>query len=210
MTGEGVTDWSLPDADVIARAVGASCVVRKLEPELAWRSAGRTVRILAGAALKARLGCQAKALAPLLRVEAPELSPSMLTRREITTDDLLSVIEGMATARPVIPCVAPPKAEVVKAPAPAAPVHAVPTSPAPPPVRPRPTPRPAPRPTPPGPVRVERPRTGRVGSVIRLKPVTANIVRWARPALSSPLWTVDEVAELFGVHPDALLDAVAA
>ena len=54
MTGEGVTDWSLPDADVIARAVGASCVVRKLEPELAWRSAGRTVRILAGAALKAR------------------------------------------------------------------------------------------------------------------------------------------------------------
>lgn len=55
-----------------------------------------------------------------------------------------------------------------------------------------------------------RPASSRSASVVRLKPVTADIARWARAFLASPLWTADEVADLFGVHPDALVDVVAA
>ena len=61
---------------------------------------------------------------------------------------------------------------------------------------------------PPG--RRRRVETSRSAVVVRLKPVSVDIARWARGFLASPLWTADEVADLFGVHPDALIDAVAA
>lgn len=44
-------------------------------------------------------------------------------------------------------------------------------------------------------------------AVTRLKPVTARVLRWATDFLDAH-WPLDEVAGLFDVHPDALLDAV--
>lgn len=42
---------------------------------------------------------------------------------------------------------------------------------------------------------------------VRLKPVTARIARWAG-FFPPECWSHDEVADLFDVHPDALLDAM--
>jgi hypothetical protein len=48
-----------------------------------------------------------------------------------------------------------------------------------------------------------RPRVG----VTRIKPVTARVLGWASAFLDAR-WPLDEVAELFDVHPDALVDAL--
>ncbi len=56
--------------------------------------------------------------------------------------------------------------------------------------------------------RVQHPTEPRPApAVTRLKPVTARILRWATDFLDAH-WPLDEVASLFDVHPDALLDAV--
>lgn len=44
-------------------------------------------------------------------------------------------------------------------------------------------------------------------SAFRLRPVTARVARWAGDFLDAR-WSLDEVAELFDVHPDALVDAL--
>lgn len=56
--------------------------------------------------------------------------------------------------------------------------------------------------------RVERSEKVRSApAVTRLKPVTAKTLRWA-PAFLDARWPLDEVAALFDVHPDALVDAL--
>ena len=56
--------------------------------------------------------------------------------------------------------------------------------------------------------RIERPAPARpeVG-VTRIKPVTGRVLRWASAFLDAR-WPLDEVAGLFDVHPDALVDAL--
>lgn len=217
----------VPDAATLRRAIEAACALKSLGVALAegQTTAARTVRILAGAALKARFGTPGTVLAERLDVHATELAPSMLAKRDITTDDLLEVIEGMG------PCEAP-AAEAVPVEASPAAMPAALNPAAPPPFVPRerkapkasapravvlpPRPQPAPDrpvpslPAPRFPSERPRPRPAPSAAVVRLKPVTADIVRWARAFLASPLWTLDEVSDLFGVHPDALADGVAA
>jgi hypothetical protein len=53
--------------------------------------------------------------------------------------------------------------------------------------------------------RIEKVRSA--PAVTRLKPVTARTLRWA-PAFLDARWPLDEVAALFDVHPDALVDAL--
>lgn len=210
-----------PDAATVDAALVAACRLRRLDRSQAFAggNGARGVRILAGAALKARFGVAATVLAPLLKLASPELAPSMLKRYGVTTDDLLEMVEALGDIEgPSVP--ATPEV------GPAPPVAVV--------VRPRPAPVPDPVRTalhpsapPPGqPIKRRLPRASAPRSVagqttksvssppvrahvVSLKPMTPAITRWAGFFLTSPIWTAEEVADLFGVHPDAVIDAVA-
>lgn len=184
-----------PEAADIEGALVAACRRRSFDRSQAFASGAgsRGVRILAGASLKARYGVASTTLAPLLSLSAPELSPSMLVRYGIGTDDLLAVVELMGEVEgqpaPTVPDLhpgAPPsfqprERKQAKASAPkVVAARIVVSSPS--------------RPT----------------GAVRLKPVSPDVARWAGFFLASPIWSADEVAELFDVHPDALVDALGA
>ncbi|WP_041761395.1 hypothetical protein [Brevundimonas subvibrioides] len=223
----------MPSDAIVAAAVTAACRLRGVDASKVNDRGldGRRARQLAGAALHARFGTANLALAERLTLHGPELAPSMLAKAGITTDDMLSVVEALdgvdatVEVRPMSPP-APVRA-ITGGLNPAAPPPFVPRerkapkASAPRPVglpdnlscarsRPHPTPdraaRPLPAPRPPS----AQPKPMKPAHVVRLKPVTTDIARWARWFLASPIWTAEEVADLFGVHPDGLIDAVAA
>lgn len=214
----------------LASALVASCRVLGVAPDQVFSSEGRKARTLAGAALRAAAGVQPKALARMLRLSPPELAPSLIRRAAITADMMLEVVEAIggpagavalsqglaspdaATAR--VDVEAPDLAPVVEAVAQGEPrVRAVA----------EPVAAPAgratgrkgagrPRRTAEDRKAYLRPRPVVAASVaedraVRLKPLTARVARWAGWFVAAD-WSVEETAELFDVHPDAVADAL--
>ena len=223
MSGTGLT------ASHVAVALVAAARVRGVDAAGIYEPGGanRKARILAAASLGARLNVKKAVLAKLFQLHGPELAPSMLAKAEVTTDAMLEVSEALlaaglslsgvtvaaeascpqpeaAPAKPsrkarkavddgtvagggvASPRCAPAVPRVV---APFVPEEVVP------------------------PARVSRPESsaGAVPvdrrSVSRLKPVTAQIARWGGYFLEAG-WADDEVADLFDVSPEALIDAL--
>lgn len=224
-----------PNAGQLAMALVASAKIFGIAPDAVFvgNQTARRTRILAGAALKASTGCAANHLATTLRLKGPELAPSMVTKAGVTTDMMLEVVEALhlglpqsrsqpkADVRPLVPateakrapCKAAPKSKdskpgksvavepvakvteaVATAPIIAAPMrYAVPAR-----QRSRPEPK-APE--------AAAPSALRPSAVQRLKPMTAAKLRFSRWFVAAG-WDVEEVAELFDVHEDALADAL--
>lgn len=225
-----------PNAGQLAMALVASAKIFGIAPDAVFvgNQTARRTRILAGAALKASTGCAANHLATTLRLKGTELAPSMVTKAGVTTDMMLEVVEALhcglpkspsgpkADARPLspateakrAPCKAAPKPKaaavkpvpikpVAKAETPAAPV--VQTIAAPPmryavPKRKRGRPEPKP-------VAAVAPHATRPSAIQRLKPMTAAKLRFGRWFVAAG-WEIEDVAELFDVHEDALADAL--
>jgi len=231
MSTRSLSASSLSAGD-LASALVASCVVMGGSPAEVFEPHLRRARILAGAALKAATGLSAVARTKPLRLASTELAPSMLARHRITTDMLLEVVEaigGPAGAAALSQGLAPPEAAAaaVEDPAPVAEAIAAST-----PVSRQP--RPA---SPPGARKITEaevvggqssPRRGRKTAedrrsylaprqvaaaieddapVVRLRPVTARVARYAAWFLAAE-WDLDEVAGLFNVGATALADAL--
>ncbi|WGM45256.1 hypothetical protein KOAAANKH_00117 [Brevundimonas sp. NIBR10] len=198
----------------LTAAIAAAARLRGVEPSDAYRRgpAARRVRFLAGAALRARFGQTTFVLADLLAISPQELAPSMLAKAGVTTDDLMTIAEALPVASPddlaaarIVIQDRPSSAKAVAVPIAAAvvkPRSAVQADTLPVPVRapamPRKTrARPEPRvpslPSGPG--------------IIRVRPVSPRVTRWASWFMAAA-WGVEEVADLFDVHPDALTDAL--
>ena len=207
----------------IAVAIVAACRITGVRADRAFedvRGNTRTRLIAAGGCID-RLGWRPADAARLFHVDAKRLSPSMLANANVSTDDMLAVAEaleahGLTDGAPKVAdassqhsaAEAAPPARKAKAPAAAG----------------RKGKRPADPP----------PATSSVVREIRnTKPLAANPVRRAAPRASPiagvqvrPLeamnprkrrfgqwfvdagWSIDETAELFNVHPDALRDAL--
>ena len=185
---------ALTDAHVAVALVAAAKITGADASRLFDDGPGhRRTRTMAAAGLVARLGGSRRATAPLFKVCAQELSPSMLTRAGVTSDHLLIVAEALhahgltegddsrsrflategwsaAEADPARPQTAKPLA--------------------------------APRPVSP------RRETGSADRTVRIRPVTSRIVGWAGWFLEAAIWTAEEVADLFDVDPEALLSAL--
>lgn len=98
---DGGTDTVSVSATHVAVAIVAACRLRGVEPATVFArgcAENRQARLLAAAGLAARLGCAKTAIAPLLKVCAPELAPSMLARAGVTTDELLAIAEALEAA----------------------------------------------------------------------------------------------------------------
>ena len=214
-----------PTARDLAMALVAAAGVVHILPDRVFDpgQTARRARILAGAALKASTGCAGKPLAATLKLAGPELSPSMLVKAKVTTDMMLEVVEALHHGLPKPasqPAVEPrplpsaaeaaglarkPAAKPADKPKPVNAVRPV-AEPAPPrasksaaaPREPRPTARPAPE---------EAPSDPAATAVRRLKPMTAAKLRFGRWFVTAG-WDLEEVAELFDVHEDALADAL--
>ncbi len=218
----------------LASALIAACTVLKLSPAEVYETPGRKARILAGAALKAATRCTARALAGPLKIADTELAPSMLARKQITTDMLLEVVEAIggpagaaeisqglaspeAAAQPVrdqpikLEPAAPSVAQGRIVGAEAQPGAAKPVARA----GAKPEPRTEPR-------RLRKTAVQRreylapravasasapVRPSVRLRAVTERTIRFARWFLAAD-WDFDEVADLFNVNPTALADAL--
>lgn len=231
MSTRSLSASSLSAGD-LASALVASCVVMGGSPAEVFEPHLRRARILAGAALKAATGLSAVALTKPLRLASTELAPSMLARHRITTDMLLEVVEaigGPAGAAALSQGLASPEAAsaAVEDPAPVAEAIAAST-----PVsrQPRPTASPSARKVTEAEVigGQSSPRRARMtaeerreylaprkvatpaeerGPIIRLRPVTARVARYAAWFLAAE-WELDEVAGLFNVGATALADAL--
>lgn len=96
MTGS-VTPHGSPafGAVQIGQVLVAAARLLKVDPAAVYQTEGRRARILAAAALRSRTSCRATVLAPFFKICAPELAPSMLIRAGITTDQMLSVLDGV-------------------------------------------------------------------------------------------------------------------
>lgn len=221
-----------PNAGQLAMALVASAKIFGIAPDAVFvgNQTARRTRILAGAALKASFGCAANHLATTLRLKGPELAPSMVTKAGVTTDMMLEVVEALhgglpkpkADVRPLAPateakrapCKAAPKPKAVAVkPVPIKPVaqaetpvaavvqavavapmrYAVPQR-----KRGRPEPKPA---------EAAAPSPTRPSAVQRLKPMNAAKLRFGRWFVAAG-WEIEDVAELFHVHEDALADAL--
>ncbi len=103
-----------PPIGVSSAQIGACLVAAarllKVDPSKLYETEGRRARVLAAAALRSRSGCQATVLAPLLKISATEVAPSMLNRIGITTDQMMDVLDGVAFAPVDGPCPQPPAA----------------------------------------------------------------------------------------------------
>ncbi len=218
---------SAPTPDQLDAAIAAAAGVRGLARDLAFHptTEARRVRILAGAALRARLQTANTVLGPALQLHPQELSPSMVVKAGVTTDEMLTVVEAVA-AVPVEVVAADAAAVQVAAPVDVAPAIAqapavVPMPPIeakvarPTPVKPSPPrkihdalpDRPLPAPRFPS---QQRPRPSAPRAVVvQLKPVSPDIARWSR-WFDRAGWPIDQVADLFGVDADALCEAVGA
>jgi hypothetical protein len=207
-----------------AAAARAACAALGLAPDQKTHlgETPRKARILAAAVIRARTGEAAKAVALRWRIHGPELSPTMLVRAGVTTDLMLTVAEALDWGAPEAVAEAAPQALVETPPSAAA-------------LEPEPEPERQPDPEPiqtqpattPGASPFKRAAAGlggpdsaaralaarremsaRGGSrVMTLKPVTARIASWSSHFLEAG-WHRTEVAELFDVCPDALLDAI--
>lgn len=213
----------------IAVAIVAACGLTGADAATVYedRRGHVKTRLIAAAGLMARLDVPPRDAARLLQVERKRLSPSMLEPAGVTTDALLTVAEaleshGLAAGRQkagttkaeASPPAPQPQAQgsskrrKAATPAPAA-KRADPT-PAPAPPRaverqPRPVvpERAARAPAPTNPVRPpERPTEART---VRLKAVTDRIAGWCRAYVARGV-SVEDLADLFDVHPDALRD----
>lgn len=221
-----------PNAGQLAMALVASAKIFGIAPDAVFvgNQTARRTRILAGAALKASTGCAANHLATTLRLQGPELAPSMVAKAGVTTDMMLEVVEALhgglpkqkADARPLAPATEAKRAPCKAAPKPkAAAVKSVPIKP----VAKAETPvaavvqtvaaapmryavpqrkrgRPEPKP-----VQPAAPSPTRPSAVQRLKPMTAAKLRFGRWFVAAG-WEIEDVAELFDVHEDALADAL--
>ena len=205
----------------MAVALVAACRAMGVAPDQAFEAkrGHRRARILAAAGCVARLGWRTSVAARRFQLEPKRLAPSTLKAAGLGVEDLLDIAEALAAAGltagdgPTNPPPGPPKA---KAERPRAETGA------------RAAGAPAASQTPQVKV-AEGPAAARAGPVWakpravaanpvcavpvaggieRLKPVTARIARWARAqlALGADLMFV---AWCFGVHPDAVVDAIA-
>jgi hypothetical protein len=197
----------------------------------------RRARVLAAAGLVARLKLMKGPAAALLKVFPQELAPSMLVKAEVTTDELLDIavaleaagLVKLAAAEPP-PESPPPEADPAKPAAASAKPACKPGQERPSPSPPAPDAAPSPAPTAerPAPSPFKRRTAGLAGAASRararaeaqreapgpsagrvttLKAVTDRIVGWSAHFLEAG-WDRVEVAELFDVCPDALLNAL--
>lgn len=81
----------------LASALVCAARVFRVDPSSVFAKEGRKARILAAAALRACTGKAATVLAPMLKISATEIAPSMLIKVGITTDHLLDVVEAMGS-----------------------------------------------------------------------------------------------------------------
>lgn len=213
----------------IAVAIVAACGITGADAATVFedRRGHVKTRLIAAAGLMARLDVPPRDAARLLQVERKRLSPSMLTPAGVTTDALLTVAEALEAhgltpkpeAQPPAPqpqAQAPSRRRKAATPAPVA-KRSDPPPPPPPPRPPRPAkskaverrsapvaperrPRSAPATNPVRPV--VRPSSG---GAVRMKPVTERIVGWCRPFVAKGM-AIEDLADLFDVHPDALRD----
>jgi hypothetical protein len=202
----------------LALALVAAARIMGVAPEAVFdgRQSARRARILAGAALKASTGCVAHTLAAALRLSGPELSPSMVARAGVTTDMMLEVVEAVngvtpaAAVRPARDGEARPLPAAAGAQGPARKAASKPAAVA---ERREARPGAAPEARPAsGPTSVSttgpaaRPAR-RSEAVQRLRPMTAPRLRFARWFVQAG-WAIEEVADLFDVHEDALAAAL--
>jgi|GEM_PF-3495364 len=222
-------------AGQIASALVAACAEFKVDPASVFEKGlmhARASRQLAGASLKAVTGIPARTLAPMLCLSGPELSPSLLSKAGITTDMMLTVVEalgGPGLAADLSQSEAPAEASAAATAAVREDLPSVAVVADPPekggrkPRAAKPDPKPV-APEPPATKPVTAARRGGKGwrgpraakpvarlvaapKVTRLKPVSADIARWSGWFVAAD-WDVEEVADLFNVHPDGLADAL--
>lgn len=149
----------------------------------------KKARMMAAAGCCARLGCSKAAAARLFRLEAQRLAPTMLAKAGITLDHMLTVAEALQGAgltaghqasppRPLSPAAEASAARNAKAAA-----------------QPQRSTAPA------------APARPMAHGVRRLRPMTAKKLRFARWFVAAG-WDVEEVADLFDAHDDAMADAL--
>jgi len=209
----------------IAVAIVAACGVTGAAPEAVFQPSRGNIRtrIIAAAGAAGALGLKSVQAARLFQVQAPTLAPSMLKNRKVVAEDLLIVAEALR-GHGLAPDAPPPRpfagrsgGRAAAATGQTGPAHKPPASAAKQLDRSRADPPPEPSsssgPTPPrriaaaAPVRATNPV--RQVTATRLRPMTAAIAGFARRFPPSH-WRVDEIADLFDVHPDALADWLAA
>lgn len=190
-------------AGQIAVALVAACRLTGRAAEQVFEEArGNTrTRQLAAAGCMQALGLTPRAAGRLFQIRSNRLAPSMLRHDGVEPEDVLAVAETLAdgpTGPPSRPEAAAAKGSSAHNPVPStteteAPVAAAATRT----TEAAPRPRNAPATRRPNPVRA-------AGSGIeRLKPVSDNMVRWCRLYLARGV-AKDELADLFGVDPEAL------
>lgn len=208
-------------AGQIAVALVAACRLTGRPPEQVFEEArgNMRTRVLAAAGCLQALGLTPKAAARLFQVRPNRLAPSMLRHDGVEPEAVLAVAEaltggvtggvaGDVTGPPPRPAAASTPVSSTHKPAPVSPpadgpkvatspeATAVPQPAAARPPAPEPRARTAPAAVPANPVR-------RAGGIERLKPVSDNMVRWCRLYLARGV-TKDDLADLFGVDPEAL------
>jgi len=214
----------------IAVSIVAGCRLMNVDPADAFTSGRgcRKARVIAAAGCMARLGWSRLPTARVFHLDPVKLAPSSLSQLKVTTEDLLVVAEALqdhgltggdgAEGRfqsPWDPASAPragrkPKAESVDAVRPVPRPEAARAAEAP--LRfqaPKPGPR---KPSAPRRIAVapEPPRQAlRARSAVEVRPITADRLTYIRRFLDSGAWRIEEVADLFDTHPDAIADAIA-
>lgn len=214
----------------IAVAIVAACGLTGADAATVYedRRGHVKTRLIAAAGLMARLDLPPRDAARLLHVERKRLSPSMLEPAGVTTDALLTVAEaleshGLAAGRQKAGTTKPeasPPAPQPQAQGSSKRRKAATSAPAakradPPPAPPKPhaierpsrpvTPeRSARPPVPTNPVRPPG-RPPAAARAVRLKAVTGRIAGWCRAYVAQGV-SVEDLADLFDVHPDALRD----
>lgn len=215
----------------IAVAIVAACRITGVRADRAFEDVrGNTrTRLIAAGGCIARLGWRPLDVARLFHVDAKRLSPSMLANANVSTDDMLAVAEaleahGLTDGAPEVTdassqsqvsqdVAAEAERPARKAKAAAAPAEKRKRPADPPPAtssvvreirKGQPTPvREA------NPVRESgrRPAAPARGAVRQIEPMNERKRRFGRWFLDAG-WSVDETAELFNIHPDALTDAL--
>lgn len=215
----------------IAVAIVAACRITGVRADRAFEDVrGNTrTRLIAAGGCIARLGWRPLDVARLFHVDAKRLSPSMLANANVSTDDMLAVAEaleahGLTDGAPKVTDASSQsqvsqdvaaeaerparKAKAVAAaeekrkrpadspPATSSVVREIRNVRPPPPPAANPVRRAAPRAAPPTPRQI-RP----------LEPMNTRKKRFGQWFVDAG-WSVDETAELFNVHPDALADAL--
>lgn len=202
MSGAGLT------AGHVAVAVVAACRMTGCDPSRVFepQRGNKRVRLIAAAGLMAAMRLKPRDVCGVFQIDPTRLAPSMLRNADITTDDLLTIAESLRGVGMMARSRAPstPQAPAASADTPA---HKSTTMQA------RPD-------RPQGPV-TDSPRRGRSrsqattnpvrapsrppgrGGVAAVKPISDAVVGWARAYVARGV-SVEELADLFDVDPDAL------